>query len=247
MPDVRDLRAHSPPPEEQVTFRFSEMGMKLRPLSRPKGPDVVRENAEAEEDMDLDQIIEMVWRQFAPEILIKGPNKRTVAQGTHTHMSRQDRIDSDTATYKTFDLSGIFERIQYKVADAVEWLEIFDRLFPIAPEAPQVNIRRQNYDSCLYFKTWEKTIARLSRPDAKKVKDEVRKHFNKLWWMPYAVKERIWKTGKVQGSWIELPNFSGTPVVQIAFNQRFFQGQHAIQLKNSNAPHPLAQEEEGSE
>ncbi|KDQ50054.1 hypothetical protein JAAARDRAFT_142536 [Jaapia argillacea MUCL 33604] len=246
MPDVRELRDHSPPPGEQVQFRFSDRGVRLKPLVKPQGKDMERQNADAGEDMDIDETLELVWRQFVPEIMFKAPNKRTVAEGTHTHMSMEERLNSTTALFKTFNMAGIFERIQFRVIDALDWIALFDRLFPTGFNVSEG--KKQNYNSCLYFKTWQNAMARLSRPHVRLVRSEVLQHFNKLWWLPYAEQGRIWRTDVVCRPWTELPGFSGTPVVHIAFNERFFRGPQAILLRRiPKTMHPLAEEEEEEE
>lgn len=97
------------------------------------------------------------------------------------------------ATYKTRRLSDIFSDCRWKIGEPREWDLVFNRLFPPKNGKPLAG-KVQNYKSTRCYPEWSRLKERADDETFNRIRQEVRKKFDKLYRLPFAQTDRIWRT-----------------------------------------------------
>ncbi|GLB33116.1 hypothetical protein LshimejAT787_0100010 [Lyophyllum shimeji] len=174
-------------------FNLARLGYELTPPMRDRGSDVDEdEEHSGAEERDIDDEITAVWRQFLIDVTAKAPNKKNAHEPSHCRLSTEERLLVTEDTYQNRKLSVYFHDCQWKLADRKDWQNVFDRLFP--PKGHIFTGNVQNYLSTSYIPMWEKIKSRADDDTYLRIRQDIRKRFDRLYWMPLAQTDRIWYT-----------------------------------------------------
>lgn len=183
--------------EEENTrdFDLARRGIRLPSTERDLGSDVdENEQPVVEEgDGDIDARVTQIWRQFLLDITSKSPNKKAAWEPAYCVLSQAQRLAVNEETYKNRTLSAYFRDCQWKVAERGEWEENFNKLFPGADRGVLYG-KVQNYGSAKYYGDWAKLKEAVDADAFTQIRDAVKVKYNRLFWMPAAQSDRIWKT-----------------------------------------------------
>jgi hypothetical protein len=214
-------------PRPSLNLGLAVQGVNLRPVMRPRGPDVelYPDIIEISDDDDnIDEIVDRIWRQFPADILAKAPNRKSSAADSYVHLNLRGRETATVDMFKTFDLSPIFSEVRARAVPSSFWGDtLFHRFFP--PQSVQAKPvgKLQNFPYMKYYRDWIGIAKRLNRAHFQLVVMSLKPKFMELYWLPLAQTDRLWCTRVMRGSdWHVYPNSAcGKPCPQIAINPRF--------------------------
>lgn len=191
--DINYVRAPRPP-EQQVHFGLAAKGVVAKPPLRMSGQDIGSDSEDEvirnAADMNIDKLVTGLWEQFPFDIIATAPNPREI-NNVYLLLNRRQRTEVDIDLFMTLDLRGVFKTIQYKVYTPAMWEQQFNLYFP----PKQFNwTHRQNFKNATYYKTYVDLIQRLDRHQLERVRNSLKKEFNKLKWIPAAEGDRMWST-----------------------------------------------------
>ncbi|TFK59274.1 hypothetical protein BDN72DRAFT_746915, partial [Pluteus cervinus] len=134
-----------------------------------------------------------VWRQFLFDVINKVSNKRSASAPSYCRLSQADRTSVTENTYQDRRLSNIFFDCQWRYAEGKEWSNNFDRLWP--KKDAQLRGKVQNYLQMNYYTMWSR-LKELAKTEERveQLRKQIKKRYNKLYWMPLAASDRIWVT-----------------------------------------------------
>lgn len=222
--DIRDVPEDGPECED-VQFHLQQCGIAVRPRLRMSGMDVdLLDESDTDDeyaDDNVDAIVTQLWKQFPFDVFQLAPNHRSYMEGSYVLLDEAQRSRITHDIFKSLDLRGVFERVQYRIVDMKIWGgKIFDRYFPqkhyVRPK------RLQQFTKATYYRNWMDMLSRLNDEDAELVRRRVRRQFNKLLWVPFPGSDRMWQTKRMDTrEWLREPKYSnGTgSLVAIAINQ----------------------------
>ena len=172
----------------QKEFSIARHGFSLPSPARDAGSDMSEEEEEEEsqgEGDDVDARLTKIWQQFLINIALKSPNKKLAGESSYFLLDMDQCLHAMEATYKNHKLSDIFSDCQWKIAEPREWGLIFDRLFPPKNGKPLAG-KVQNYKMTQYYPEWAKLRERADDETFGRMRWEVRKKFDRLYWLPFA-------------------------------------------------------------
>jgi len=196
---------------------------------------------------DPDELIATVMAQFPVDVFELSPNHMAHSEGAHTLMSarRRDKVSMDI--FHSYDLRGIFDKIQYSVINEERLKRfIFPRFFP--PKGKILPKSLQNFRKSTYFGTWRDLMDRVSNHDAERIRDYVFSKFRLFRWLPYAQSDRMWATSVMKTkSWKMVPSTPKSACPQLAFIDRYWlKESRTLQVGPDPAIIDLREEEEES-
>jgi hypothetical protein len=193
---------------DNIDLQLADRGVTVRPLAREGGRDVEEHQArlypEPEEpEVGADEAVSEIWKQVPYDIFAVSPNGARTKDPSHIIMSIHARKDVTWDTFKTTNLTTIFEKVQIRMVDDEFWTTtLFDRYFP--PKGANIKERGklQNFPNTTYYNKWMRLINQFSENDSKVVRAGVLTEFRKIKWLPHGGSDRMWATKKMTGkSW----------------------------------------------
>ena len=148
-------------------------------------------------DDDLNSKLSMLWRQFLVDLTAKAPNQRSADLPSYCKLSEEERLKVDDKVYKNRKLSDYWVDCQWKIATEQEWTLNFNRLWPDKNDTLYGNT--QNYKSTTYYLQWKMLIFNSEATTVYAIREQIRKRFNGLYWLPHAQTDRIWHTKFLKG------------------------------------------------
>ncbi|KAI9060431.1 hypothetical protein FKP32DRAFT_1531583, partial [Trametes sanguinea] len=130
-----------------------------------------------------------MFAQLAADIMNKSPNNGPRNAGPYVTLTAEERLAATWDIFKRPDLP--FTAVRWKQSDESHWNLQFDRFFP--PAGKDLGAR-QNFDSCNYFAMWLQVRTRLPERQVEQIRNKLRKHFNRLFWLPHTESDRMWDT-----------------------------------------------------
>ncbi|KAF8958753.1 hypothetical protein BDZ97DRAFT_1667945 [Flammula alnicola] len=194
---VRRTTRYIPEENEAPIFNLAAQGYHLEAPGRDDGSDNEAPDSDDEEEVDMflqdiDMQLSVLWRQFLLDMTEKAPNMSGAGQVSYIKLNKLQRRQVDEDTYKNKVLSEYFKLCQWKIPDDKGWDIIFGHLWP---EKDVTKFAAQNYGQSDYYVSWGRLLDRCPDDNTiKKVRRELRKRFNKLFWVPHAYPDKIWWT-----------------------------------------------------
>jgi len=175
-------------------FKLAAKGYTLLPPPVDGGSDLgSEEEGDVEIGEDINAAIQRVWHQFLLDITAKVPNRRGFDEPSYCKLSADERSRVTEATYTNQELSDYFLDCQWKLVAPQTWLRLFNRLWP----KKGINLstgKVQNYKSTEYYKLWAVIRQRADEETVEGIRKAIKRVFDKLYWMPNAQGDRIWRT-----------------------------------------------------
>lgn len=187
--------------EDNIDLQLGDRGVKIRPLAREDGRDVEEYQArlypepEEAEAVGADDAVSVIWKQVPYDILAVGPNGVRTKDPSYILLSRHALENVTWDTFKTTNLSAIFEKVQIRMVNDKFWTTtLFDRYFP--PKGADIKERGklQNFPYTTYYSKWNQLMNQLSSEDSKVVRAGVLTQFRKIKWLPHGGSDRMWAT-----------------------------------------------------
>ena len=149
-----------------------------------------------EDEGDIDAQLTNLWRQFLLDITAKAPNKMHANDNLYCVLTLEQCQKVNEDTYKNKKLSNYFLDCQWKIADNGEWDAIFNRFFPLPPsqDGKQLAGKIQNYTSTWFYPAWTALRNKADEETVTCMHQVLKKKFHRLFWMPFAQSDQIWKT-----------------------------------------------------
>jgi hypothetical protein len=171
------------------------------------GSDIDDSDQEGEEvEADPRQAATVLWHQFLQDITVTSPNYKDTARSSYTVLTNTQCKAVTEKTYENPTLSDYFRDCQWKYATDEEWDSCFNQLFP-PQHAKKRHPKAQNYFRTIYYGKWEDLKMRTNLQTYKEMRRVIKIRFDTLYWMPFAVRDRIWWTKKHDG----MVKMSGIP------------------------------------
>jgi hypothetical protein len=148
-------------------------------------------------DGDVDSKLSKLWRQFLVDLTAKAPNPKSANSPSYCKLTAEERLIVDDEVHKNIKLSDYWVDCQWKVATESEWTLIFDRLWPNKDRILTGAV--QNYKSATYYLQWTTLTSDSDIQTVSAMREEIRKRFNSLFWLPHAQTDRIWHTKFMPG------------------------------------------------
>ncbi|KAH8069441.1 hypothetical protein BXZ70DRAFT_903075 [Cristinia sonorae] len=196
-----------------------------------EGPDVQASDGESDDGEDIpplgendniDAIVESIWVQMAFDIMYVSPNPKDHRKPAYVLLDQEARTSTTPATFQRSDLTGIFRSVLYRELTSSQWeTVVFDSFFPLPNSAA---LKRQGFRAASYYKKWHHLMARLRRRDIVVVRNELRRQFRTLLWVPHPDTDRMWRTRSSMRGFTRLPASSTGPCPLIAINRQALQG-----------------------
>ncbi|RDB30189.1 hypothetical protein Hypma_012378, partial [Hypsizygus marmoreus] len=185
--------------DERDDIDIEGRGITLRALDQMAGEDL-DDWGGAPEDQDGDYtpnaILALILKHFPHDVFSCSANRKDRRKTAYVLLSYEDIAEVTIHKFKTLDLSDIFTRVQARLCNAETWDMLFDRYFPPRGTPPIVKGEKQNFPYTYYYPRWIDLMNRVETERAAKlIRDEVRKKFNALHWVPFAGSDRMWTTG----------------------------------------------------
>lgn len=180
----------------------------------------------------IDDVIKRIWRQFPYDLFENAPNHKSLQQGSHLLLSKEDRQNATIEVFRDTHLSPLFSRVAIKVLTPDKWEGLeFRRYFPekgfIRP------VKCQNFTRLRYYEEWNSLMERLSIEDATVVRRLAWDTFNTFKWLPLTDADRLWNTKTLKlphKDWTHLPYDDRKPMVQIGLNGALVQDAQSVQI-----------------
>lgn len=196
--------------ELPVIFHLAAEGHELPPPPVDNGSD--QEEVLDSAQSNIDTMLSQLWRQFLIDLAIKSPNPTDANVPSYCLTAADERLLVGEEYYQNRKLSNVWTACSYKIGTASEFETVFRNLFP--PSKHQLG-KSQNYKQCLYFRDYKKFVATTANADTvAAVRAELKKRFEKLFWIPHAQTDRIWAT-KVIRQFKRLPVGTSGPSPRI--------------------------------
>lgn len=182
----------------RILFRLEEKGFKLAPPVVDAGSDLDSEDGDNEvfpPMTSLNEATTRIWRQFLLDITNKSPNPRSYTQPSYCKLTDGEREMVNETTYKNNVLSDYFWDCQWKIGTVKHWETSFNHLFPDKGGiAAKLKGNVQNYKNCQYLSDWARLMESADDRTIQITKRAFKKLFDRLYWIPHAVADRIWWT-----------------------------------------------------
>jgi hypothetical protein len=172
-------------------FDLSERGIHLQTPPRDGGSDISEDETEPEGDIDAK--LTRIWHQFLLDLTMSAPNPKRATEPSYCKLSTHDRKIVTEATYRNKKLSTYFTDVQWKIGSEKEWNTVFDRFFTPKDSKHAAKVV-QNYTSSTYLPLWEALKSSSNNKTTEEMRSELKKRFNRLYWVPFAQSDRIWYT-----------------------------------------------------
>lgn len=188
---------------EPTLFALTHKGYKLPDPVVDEGSDQDGSDNEAggrnsdDGDGDVDSKLSKLWRQFLVDLTAKAPNPKSANSPSYCRLNAEERSMVDDEVHKNKKLSDYWVDCQWKVATESEWTLIFDRLWPNKDKVLTGTV--QNYKSATYYLHWTTLTTSSDILTVSAMREEIRKRFNSLFWLPHAQTDRIWHTKFIPG------------------------------------------------
>ncbi|KAJ3500113.1 hypothetical protein NLJ89_g9934 [Agrocybe chaxingu] len=183
---------------EANDFQVRGKPIQLMPAARDEGSDVDSDDNENPNNLTTpeepaEKALTLLWRQFLLDLTLKAPNSQAAVAPSYCRLSSAERLLVNVQTYKDPNLANYFVACQWQVATDESWARTFNNLFPDENDVRAGRI--QNYLQTNYYPSWAKLKAQArTSDDIKKMRKYLKVKFDTLYWMPYAQRDRIWKT-----------------------------------------------------
>jgi hypothetical protein len=205
IPNRVKLTAHrqsSGDAEEPMLFDLTRKGYKLPDPVVDEGSDqgMSSDNEPGDQnsdDGDVDSKLSQLWRQFLVDLTAKAPNPKSANSPSYCRLNAEERLVVDDEVHKNQKLSDYWVDCQWKVATENEWILTFDRLWPKKDKVLIGTV--QNYKSATYYLQWTALTSNSDIQTVTAMREEIRKRFNSLFWLPHAQTDRIWHTKFMSG------------------------------------------------
>jgi hypothetical protein len=173
---------------------------------------------------DPDLILSKIWRQFPHDIMAQAPNKQSATEGSYLLLDVAERCYASHIDFQKQDLTGVFEAVQARLVKPTEWTgKIMKLYFPVKGFVAKARV--QNFPKCLYYNMWASLMNRVPDRQEGIVRNELKKKFEGLMWLPYAETDRMWSTRRSATSsrWIGKrgEGMEGGPAPSIAINGKY--------------------------
>jgi hypothetical protein len=175
-----------------VEFNFAAQGCHLQPTPVDMGPDAEPLEEVVPDEEDIDVALTNLWYQFALDITSRSSNCKGGHTDSHVILDTEARLHVTPDTYKNRNLAAYFRDCQWKVVTELEWRGIFDLLFPMPGHKLSPNA--QNYTQMRYYLDWTGILQRTIPDVIFQMRTALKKKFDEFYWMPYACKDRVWKS-----------------------------------------------------
>lgn len=179
---------------EKNLFKLSKRGLRLPTPPHDGGSDVAdySDASDGEAGQDIDSMMTKLWRQFLLDITSKAPNMKNAGEPSYCKLDAEARCRVSDATYQNDKLSDYFLDCSFKLASSEEWKRTFDRFFP--PKEQVVAAKIQNYSATKWWRVWLEFRSTADAETVEGCRRALYQRFKKLYWMPFAQSDRIWKT-----------------------------------------------------
>jgi hypothetical protein len=204
--------------DEPDRFNLGERGYALPPPQIDAGDDMDVEEAEGLNDdpnATLDGKLTAIWYQFLIDVIQKAPNPKGQLNVSYCRVQEKDRVKVRDAFYQNHSLSDVWRVCQYKASRDL-WQNTFGRLWP--PKGHVLSATAQNYRSCLYYLDWKRFQVSVPEDIALVARAEIKKKFDRLYWIPAATSDKMWNTNKAGRGFITLPDGYNGPAPQLLIN-----------------------------
>jgi len=178
-------------------FNLAERGYQLPPPMRDEGSDAEDDNEPQVFDdvLDIDMNLTTLWRQFLVDLTAKAPNRKGAGQPSYCVLTKIQRDRVNDATYQNLRLREYFAQCQFRIGSKSEWDEAFEKYWPLKGRVLIGN--PQNLPSMNYYLNWLKWLSEI--PDEQQfvitaMRDDLRKLFYTLKWIPNIQSDRVWYT-----------------------------------------------------
>ncbi|KAG2063036.1 hypothetical protein BDR04DRAFT_990871, partial [Suillus decipiens] len=132
-----------------------------------------------------------IYEQFIFDVIEQAPNRKSKREGSYLTIPVHRRIDmAQPELLQVLELP--FDQAQYCVCTPDQWKMHFDRIFPSSVQEARVS--GQNFPSCSYYKSYIALASSVNVKDLVKIRDALRKEFDKLAWAPWTSADRMWGT-----------------------------------------------------
>ncbi|KAF9455549.1 hypothetical protein BDZ94DRAFT_1277938 [Collybia nuda] len=190
--NIAPYHIHGQSPQKPL-FKLKAQGARIAPRPHDQGSDIEVDRDDENDETDIDKIATDIWHMFNLDITQVSPNYKGAKNSPYTRLTKAEREMVNEDTYKNPKLSDYFYDCQWMYASYEEWDKCFDTLFPDKSQPPR-NSKSQNYFKTRYFPKWEDLKGRMDPQSHEQMRKALRRRFETLYWMPAAVKERIWWT-----------------------------------------------------
>ncbi|KAG2064535.1 hypothetical protein BDR04DRAFT_944098, partial [Suillus decipiens] len=179
-----------------------------------------------------------ILEQFFLDIIEEAPNPKSAREGSY--LSIPACMRSELARPELLQTAELpFTKAQYCVCSDDQWTSHFNRLFPETIE----NVKRQNFGRCTYYTKYVALAGEITKNSLTKVRSSLKDEFDKLAWIPYTRADRMWTSGKMNGSgWKMLPRGVERGGPAIAINPR--RGREPVTLRVFDQPREVDSEYE---
>ena len=148
-------------------------------------------------DDDLDSKLSTLWRQFLVDLTAKAPNPKGGGSPSYCKLNEEERLKVDDEVHRNRKLSDYWVDCQWKIATQQEWTLNFNRLLPDKGDTLYGNA--QNYKSATYYLEWKALMSNSNALTVFAMREQIRRRFNSLFWLPHAQTDRIWHTKFLHG------------------------------------------------
>jgi hypothetical protein len=184
-------RYELPADEPEVPiFDLASLGHALPPPAVDSGSDV--DDSDDPDVGEIDREVSAIWRQFLVDMKQKAPNPRQHGAPSYLKLNVAERRRASEEVFRNVNLSEIWTCIWYKVAERSDFDKSFRYLFPVS--APEVAPSTQNYKQAKYFNMWMRILNESEEETIEVIRNHLRRRFDTLTWVPYAISDRIWTT-----------------------------------------------------
>jgi hypothetical protein len=175
----------------QVAFNMEGLGFEApgREPYNEDEPDTAlhHKHAEFSLDVQLTTILRTLW----VDLIKKMPNRQGRTNATYCYLDEKERRIG-VKLFQRADLGNVWRFAQWRYADAADWTDILDNLFPNRGNMKPVGT--QNYPSMAYYNAWTDWTNRSTSGAIAAVKKQIHAIFEDILWVPYVVKDRVWDT-----------------------------------------------------
>ena len=215
-------------PEAVVELGLDLEDVALRPAVIVAGPDTeLLEDQETNfyddedslfrrEGIAVDDIVDIIVAQWGFDLMQVTPNIKSSLEPAHTILDQTQLTKVTRSLYESSVLP--FRHAWIRPGSVVDFETVCRRLFPSPSTTSALNGPPQNYNSCRYFRLWDRLTQKASAEDIEKI---WRKIYNLVMrstqWLPYALTDRIWRSSVTKpGAWVFLGSDSEGPGAGVA-------------------------------
>jgi hypothetical protein len=182
---------------EALISSLQQKGIELTERQQDEGSDVENERDNiVDVTTRIDEELTSVWRQFQLDLFLKAPNQSTSGSEGYCRLSEYERKEKFDEALKTPELSKVWRVASIRAARQTEWDELFDWFWRDSQyhvDAMTNGGKMQNIGQMLYREQWRELLGRLpSRLAIAQARQDLRKQWNLMMWMPKRDADRVW-------------------------------------------------------